>query len=104
MKDTPSSIRPSTQNDFLRVRKKGRHLSVTFEMNLFRAAILPFKLCTSLIVLGGSNFIMARIFFALTSIPLWDTMEPKNFPAVIPNAHLLGFSFMLYDRRVSKVS
>ena len=46
-------------NDFLNVRKKVRHLSVALETNLFRAAILPFRLCTSLTVFGGANFIMA---------------------------------------------
>ena len=66
-------------------------------MNLFRAAILPFKLCTSLTILGGSNSIMTRIFSGLTSIPLRDTIKPKNFLAVTSNAHLFGFSFMLYD-------
>ena len=96
----PSSIH---SNDFLRVRKNGRHLSVALETNLFRAAIFPFKLWTSLTVLGGSNSIMARTFSGLTSIPLWDTMKPKNFLAVTPNAHLFGFSFMLNDQSVSKV-
>ena len=73
-------------------------------MNLFRAAIFPFKLCIAFTILGGSNSIMARTFSRLTSIPLWDTMKPKNFPAVTPNTHLHGFSFMLYDRRVLNVS
>ena len=81
--------------DFLSTRKKGKHLSVALETNLFRATIFPFKLYTVFTVLGGSNSIIARTFFGLTSIPLWDTMKPKNFPAVTPNTHLLGFSFML---------
>ena len=72
-------------------------------MNLFRAATLSFKLCTAFTVLGGSSSNMARTFFGLTSIPLWDTMKPKNFPVVTPNMHLLGFSFMLYDQKVSNV-
>ena len=91
-------------NDFLETRKNGRHLSVALETNLFRAATLPFKLYTAFTVLGGSSSNMSRTFSGLTSIPLWDTMKPKNFPAVTPNTHLLGFNFMLYDRRVSNVS
>ena len=91
-------------NDFFNVQKKGRHLSIALEMNLFNAATLPFRLYTSLTVFGGANSIMARIFSKLTSIPFWDTMNPRNFPAITPNTHLFGFSFMLYDQRVSKVS
>ena len=90
--------------DFFRTWKKGRHLSVALETNLFRAATLLFKLCTAFTVLGGYSSNMARTFSGLTSIPLWDTMKPKNFLAVTPNMHLLGFSFMLYDRRVSNIS
>ena len=73
-------------------------------MNLFKAVILPFKLCISFTVLGDPSSIMACTFSGLTSIPLWDTMKPKNFPAVTPNTHFLGFSFMLYDQKVSNVS
>ena len=39
-------------NDFLNVQKKGRHLSVALKKNLFNAAILPFRHCTSLTVFG----------------------------------------------------
>ena len=56
-------------NDLLNMRKKGRHLSDVLEMNVFNAAIFPFKLCTSLLVLGKANSIMASIFSGLTSIP-----------------------------------
>ena len=90
--------------DFLSTQKKGKHLSVALEMNLFRAATFPFKLCIAFNVLGGSSYNMARTFSGLTSIPLWDTMKSKNFPTVTPNTHLLGFNFMLYDRRVLNVS
>ena len=81
-------------NDFFNVWKKGRHLSVALETNLFKTATLPFKLCTSLTVFGGANFILAWILSRLTSIPLWDTMNPKNFPAITPNAHFPGFNFL----------
>ena len=56
--------------DLLSIQKKGRHLSVALETNLFRATTYPFKLCTAFTVLGGSNSKMARTFSGLTSIPL----------------------------------
>ena len=90
-------------NDFLNVRKKGRHLSVALETNLFNAVILLFRLCTSLTVFGGANSIMSCIFSGLISYP-FGIPCPKNFPIVTPNTHLFGFNFMLYDQRVSKVS
>ena len=37
-------------NDFFNVQKKGRHLSITLETNLFNAATLLFRFCTSLTV------------------------------------------------------
>ena len=86
------------------MRKKGRNLSLAHETNLFNAAILPFKLCTSLTIFDGASSIIVRTFSGLTSIPLWDTINPKNFPVVTPNVHLLGFNFILYVRSVSKVS
>ena len=91
-------------NNFFNVRKKGRHLFVTLQTNLFNAATLPFKLYTSLTVFGGANSIIACIFSELTLIPFWDTMNLKNFPVVTLNTHLFGFSFMLYDRKVLKFS
>ena len=56
--------------DFFNTQKKGRHLFVALETNLFRAATFPFKLCTAFTVLGGSSSNMAHIFSGLTSIPL----------------------------------
>ena len=56
--------------DFFSTRKKGRHLSIALETNLFRVATFPFKLCTAFTVLGGSSSNMARTFSGLTSIPL----------------------------------
>ena len=82
-------------NDLFNVRKKGKHLSIALEKNLFNAAVFSFKLYTSLMIFSSVNYIMACIFSELTSIPFWDTMNPKNFPIVTPNAHLLGFNFML---------
>ena len=70
---------------------------VAFETSLFSAAIFPFRLCTSLIVFGGVSSIIAHTFSRLTSIPLWETMNPRNFPTVTPNTHLLEFNFILSE-------
>ena len=65
-------------NEFFNAQKEGRHLPVTFEMNLFSVATLLFRLCTSLTIFGGCNSIMACIFSRLTSIPLWDIINPRT--------------------------
>ena len=81
-------------NDFFNVRKKGRDLSIALETNLFNATTLSFRLCTSLTVFGEANSIMAYIFSGLTSIPLWDTMNPKDFPAIChPERTLVWIQF-----------
>lgn len=38
---------------FFSVLNNGKHLSVSRETNMLRAATIPFKLCTSLMFLGG---------------------------------------------------
>ena len=38
-----------------------------------------------------------------SSIPCFDTINPKNFLEVTPKVHLVGFNFILYFRRASKV-
>ena len=52
-------------------------------------ATLLFRLYTSLTFFGKVSSIIAYIFSGLTSIPLWDTMNLRNFPIVTPNAHFL---------------
>ena len=89
---------------YFKVLKKRRHLSVTLETNLLRAAILPVRDCTSLIVFGEEILRMAFTFFGFTSIPFYDTMKPGNFPEDTPKAHLAGFSFILYFLSVLNVS
>jgi len=39
---------------------------------------------------------MAFIFLGSTSITLFETMNPNNFPEVTPNAHFEGLSLSLY--------
>jgi hypothetical protein len=60
--------------------KKGSPLSLSREMNLFRAAMHPVSFCTSLTVAGASISVMAVIFIGLASIPQLLTMNPSSFP------------------------
>ena len=78
-----------------KVLKKRRHLSVALEMNLLRAATLPVRDYTSLIIFGEEILRMAFTFSIFVSIPLCDTMKQRNFPEDTPKAHLAGFSFIL---------
>ena len=55
-------------------------------------------------VLSEAILIMAYTFSEFASIPLWDTMNPKNFPEVTPKTHVAGFSFIWYFLRVLNVS
>ena len=91
-------------NAFLRTLKKGKHLSVAFETNLFKAATHLVRDWTSLTFFGGSMFIIAWILSGFTSIPLYETMNLRNFPDETSKVHLLGFSYILYRLSVSKVS
>ena len=79
-------------------------MSVAFETNLLRAAILPVRDYTSLTVLGEDISRMALTFLGFASMPLCETINLRNFPEETPKAHLDGFSFMLYRLRVSNVS
>ena len=58
------------------------------------ATSLPVRRCNLFLFLGGGVSMTALIWSRLTSIPLWLTMNPKNFPALTPKAHLDGFNFM----------
>jgi len=73
-------------------------------MNLLSATILHVSFWTSLIVLGDVMSSMAHTFSRFASIPLWDTMNLKNFPVATLKAHLLGFNFIWYYLSVANVS
>ncbi|GKU93502.1 hypothetical protein SLEP1_g7095 [Rubroshorea leprosula] len=88
----------------LRILKNGRHFSTDFDTNLCRAAILPAKRCTSLIDFGGFISSIALIFSGLTSIPLLETMNPRNLPDSTPKTHLAGFNLMRCVLRLLNVS
>ena len=77
---------------------------VALETNLLRVVILLVSFWTSLTVLGDVMLSMAYTFSKFASIPLWDIMNPKNFPEDTPKAHLLGFNFIWYCLKVANVS
>ena len=56
-----------------------------------RAATLPVRDCTSLIVFREDISRIALTFLGFASIPLCDTMKSRNFPEETPKAHLDGF-------------
>ena len=60
--------------------------------------------CSSFTVFREDISRIALTFLGFASIPLWDTMNPRNFPKETPKAHMDGFNFMLYYLSVLKVS
>ena len=74
--------------------KGGKHVSVALKTNLFSAATRPIKDWTSLMFFRGSMSNIAWILPGFASIPLCETMNPKNFLEETLNAHLLGFSLI----------
>ena len=90
----PSGIFLVHSKAFVSVLKNGKHLSITLETNLLRAATLLFKFYTSLMFFGGVISNMAWILSGLASTPHYDTMKPRNVLNDIPNTYLLGLSFM----------
>lgn len=81
---------------FFMTWKKACHLSVVVDMNRFRAASFPVKLCASLIVQGDFISVIARIFSGLASIDHQDCFDDilqeqisfkaqfRHFPHLIP--------------------
>ena len=84
-------------------RKKGLHLSADLDMNRFKAAIILASFCTSLGFRGGCKLLMTLIWSGFTSILLWVTMYPKNFPKPTPKEHLDAFSHNLCSLKISKI-
>ena len=84
-------------------RKKCLHMSADPDMNRFKVAIIPVSFCTFLGFEGGFKLLMALIWYGFTSIPLWVTMYPKNFPEPTPKEHLDAFRRSLCSLRISKM-
>ena len=84
-------------------RKKGLHLFADLDMNRFKAAIIPVSFCTSLGFRGGYKLLITLIWSGFTSILLWVTMYPKNFPEPTPKEHLDVFRRSLCSLRISKM-
>ena len=89
---------------FFRSWKKGWYWSADFDMNLFRAAVIPVNCWTSLWIRGAFSSWMALIWSEFTSIPLCDTMKPRNFREPTPNTHFKAFNHSLYSLSVQNVS
>jgi hypothetical protein len=64
------------------------------EMNLLKAAIHPFKFCTSWRLSGGFILVMADTFSGLGSIPRRETIYPSSFPEGTQKLHFSGFSLI----------
>jgi hypothetical protein len=94
----------STFVEPLNMLKKGRLLSASYVMNLFKAGMWPVNFCTSFLVCRGCIWRMALIFLGLASMPLVETRQPSTLPRVTPKTHLSGFSLSLASRMLAKVS
>lgn len=81
---------------FFKSWKKGLHLSLDWEMNLFKTVILLVSICTSLMLVGDDILINALIWVGLAYIPLCVTKYPRNLPEDTPNVHFAGLSFIWY--------
>jgi hypothetical protein len=77
----------STFAEPLNTLKKGRLLSASFMMNLFRAAMRPVNFCPSFLVFGDCIFKIACILSGLASMPLVETSQPSTLPLVTPKTH-----------------
>ncbi|GKD69187.1 hypothetical protein Tco_1323277 [Tanacetum coccineum] len=86
------------------ILKNGRDFSALLDRNLLRAACLPFRLCTSLMVLGRLRLVNAWTFAGLALMTCFDTVCPRNCPSFIPKKHFLGFSFIFILHNLLKVS
>ena len=85
-------------NDFApyRVLKNGRSQSMNHNINHPRATNLPVSCCISFLQAKVGNSNIALICVGLASIPLWFTMNLRNFRTLTLNAHLRGFNFIPY--------
>ena len=83
----------------LRVVKKGFKRSVNREIKHPRAANRPVSCWIPFLEMGAGDCKMALSYAELASIPLWVTINPRNWSALTPKAHFKGFSFIPYSLR-----
>lgn len=95
-------IIPEKRCATLIIWKNGKHLFDAWGMNLLNAVIYPVSFCTSFTDLWSC--ISRTALWWVASIPLWETRNPRNFPAVKPKEHLAGFNHMLCRIAFSNVS
>jgi hypothetical protein len=88
----------------LNTMKKGKLRSASFDMNMFKAAILSVNFWTSFLDYRGFLFIIALILLGLALIPFTDTKHPSTFPLCTPNTHFSRLSFNWAPRMFVKVS
>lgn len=70
--------------------KKGEHLFEYLEMNLFKAACMPIRHCTSFFVQGDGMSSVALFCSGFTSIPFIVTKYPRNLLAHTIKVHFTG--------------
>ena len=86
----------------LRIVKKGFNRSMKREIKRLRASNRPVSYWISFLEVGAGDCKVAFSCRGFASIPLCVTIKPRNLPALTPNAHFSGLSFMPYSRRRSK--
>ena len=92
------------QKAFFNILKNMRHLSVEREMNRFNATILPVNYWSCFVLWGACIFRIALIFSGLASVPLWETINQRNFLEDSSKVYLEGLSSIPYRLNVSKAS
>ena len=68
------------------------------QLGTYQATRQPMRCCNSFLLFGVSVSRTTFTWAKLTSIPLWVTINHRNFLALTLNAYLAGLSFMLYAR------
>jgi hypothetical protein len=94
----------STFVEPLNMLRKGRLLSASFAMSLFKAAIRLVNFCTSFLVCGGCIWRIAFILSRLALMPLVEIRQPSTLPLVTPKTHFFGLSLSLASRILVKIS
>jgi hypothetical protein len=84
--------------------ENGKLCSVSFDINLFKAAILSVNFCTSFFNYGGLMRTFALILAGLALIPFTDTRHPRTFPLYPPNTRFSRLSLNWAPRMFAKVS
>lgn len=90
------------RNSFIQVKsfishgtlKKGKQHSVDQEMKRLSIVTCPISCCTSLLKVGCCISRITWILSSFTSMPCLVTINLRNLSTIMPNMHLLKFSFI----------